>query len=124
MMMDFSLIPALRTVVVAAAGLLLASAPAAAFGAPRGAGGLPPGAEGVERDISEQEHALRRRESGQLRPFDELLTRAQSVGRGEYLGVEPDLASSTYRFKFLRPGANVIWVDVDGRTGRVLSARP
>lgn len=75
------------------------------------------------REVSEQEHALRRRESGDLRPFGELLTRAQSVGRGEYLGVEPDLSNSTYRFKFMRPGANVIWVDVDGRTGRVLSAR-
>ncbi|MFA7441054.1 MAG: hypothetical protein WCZ66_08790 [Sphingomonadaceae bacterium] len=75
------------------------------------------------REISEQEHALRRRESGDLRPFGELLTRAQSVARGEYLGVEPDLSTSTYRFKFMRPGANVMWVDVDGRTGRVLSAR-
>lgn len=95
---------------------LCAAMPAAAMpmGGPRG---------GFTREISEQEHALRQREAGEIRPFGELLSRAQNVGRGEYLGVEPDLASGTYRFKFLRAGANVVWVDVDGRTGKVLSAR-
>lgn len=78
---------------------------------------------GFSREVSEQAHATRRREAGELRPFHELLSRAQSVGRGEYLGVEPNLETSTYRFKFLRSGANVIWVDIDGRTGRVLSAK-
>lgn len=82
-----------------------------------------PVASPAVKEISEQQHALRRRESGDLRPFSELLSRAKTVGRGEYLGVEPDLSTSTYRFKFMGAGANVIWVDVDGRTGRVLSAR-
>lgn len=79
--------------------------------------------QGFVQEISEQRHAVRRREAGDVRPFHELLSRAQSVGRGEYLGVEPDISTNIYRFKFMRAGANVIWVDVDGRTGRVLSAR-
>lgn len=37
----------------------------------------------------------------------------------DYLGFEYDGASSAYRLKFLKDG-QVIWVDVDARTGRVL----
>ena len=55
--------------------------------------------------------------------FDELMRSAQSRGRGEYLGVEPDIGRNVYRFKFLRSGGNVVWVDVDGRTGRVIAER-
>lgn len=75
------------------------------------------------RPVSDQEHAWQRRESGQNLPFSELMRRAHAVGRGEYLGSEPDISSNLYRFKFMRPGGNVVWVDVDGRTGRVLAER-
>ncbi len=75
------------------------------------------------RDISDQEHARSQRELGQNRSFEELLHRAQTVGRGQYLGVEPDISRNIYRFKFVRPGGNVVWVDMDGRTGRELSIR-
>jgi hypothetical protein len=75
------------------------------------------------REISDQEHAKYRRDSGQNRSFDELFQRARSVGRGEYLGVEPDISSNIYRFKFMRPSGNVVWVDMDSRTGRVLAER-
>jgi hypothetical protein len=37
----------------------------------------------------------------------------------EYLGVEFDGASSAYRLKFIRDG-QVIWVDVDARTARIM----
>lgn len=75
------------------------------------------------RDISDQDHARVRRERGQLRPFEELMQKAAAVGRGQYLGVEPNISNNVYRFKFMRPGGNLIWVDVDGRTGRVLAER-
>lgn len=75
------------------------------------------------REVSDQEHAKSRRESGQNRSFEELYGRASAVGRGEYLGVEPDISRNIYRFKFMRSGGNVIWVDMDGRTGKVISAR-
>ncbi len=77
----------------------------------------------ARREISDQEHAKYQRESGQNRSFEELFGRASAVGRGEYLGVEPDISRNIYRFKFMRAGGNVVWVDMDGRTGKVLSAR-
>ncbi len=113
---------------VAAAAILLAAAPAAAQrGEPQrfrqassGAAQLgPPGRP--PREISDQEHAKNKRDRGQNKEFDELFSRARSVGRGEYLGVEPDISSNIYRFKFMRPGGKVVWVDMDGRTGRVIA---
>lgn len=75
------------------------------------------------RPASDQEHARSQREQGQNRSFEELLKRASAIGRGQYLGVEPDISRNIYRFKFMRPGGNVVWVDIDGRTGRELAVR-
>ncbi len=75
------------------------------------------------RQISDQEHAWIRRHEGQNRSFEELLEKAEDVGRGQYLGVEPDISRNIYRFKFQRSNGTVVWVDVDGRTGRQLSVR-
>lgn len=75
------------------------------------------------RGISDQEHARSQREQGQNRSFEELLRRASDIGRGQYLGVEPDISRNVYRFKFMRPGGNIVWVDIDGRTGRELAVR-
>lgn len=75
------------------------------------------------REVSDQEHARHQRESGQNRSFAELFSRASAIGRGEYLGVEPDITRNIYRFKFMRPSGNIVWVDMDGRTGRELAVR-
>lgn len=80
-------------------------------------------AQRQSREISDQEHAWNSRQSGQNRSFQELYGRAQTVGRGEYLGVEPDISRNVYRFKFMRAGGKVVWVDMDGRTGKVLAER-
>jgi hypothetical protein len=77
-----------------------------------------------QRPVSDQDHAIQRRDTGVIRPLGELHRNAQTVGRGEYLGVEPDIQRGIYRFKFLRPSGKVVWVDVDGRTGRVVAERP
>ncbi|WP_235976494.1 PepSY domain-containing protein [Sandaracinobacteroides hominis] len=119
-----------------AAAMLVLSAPVLAFspgeGAPRDsrrgyertAQAYPPGPDrNRPREVSDQEHAKDRSESGQMRPFKELYGRASAIGRGEYLGVEPDISRDIYRFKFMRSDGKVVWVDMDGRTGRVLSAR-
>ena len=37
-----------------------------------------------------------------------------------YLGFDFDSGTGIYTLKFLRNG-NVIWIDVDGRTGQVMS---
>ena len=39
------------------------------------------------------------------------------MGGADYLG--PELNGGTYRFKFMQNG-RVIWIDVDGQTGRIL----
>ena len=75
------------------------------------------------REVSDQEHAKDRRDRGHNMSFDELFHRARSVGRGEYLGVEPDISSNIYRFKFMRTTGKVVWVDMDGQTGRVIAER-
>jgi len=75
------------------------------------------------RAVADHDHARESTRAGENRGFQELMRSAQSRGRGEYLGVEPDIDRNIYRFKFLRSGGNVVWVDVDGRTGRVISER-
>jgi hypothetical protein len=75
------------------------------------------------RPVADHDHARDTARAGENRGFDELMRSAQSRGRGEYLGVEPDIGRNVYRFKFLRSGGNVVWVDVDGRTGRVIAER-
>lgn len=63
------------------------------------------------------------RRDGQSRSFEELLGRAGEVGRGQYIGVEPDISRNVYRFKFRRSNGIVVWVDMDGRTGDRLAVR-
>jgi hypothetical protein len=75
------------------------------------------------RVVSDHDHARQSTRAGENRGFEELMRSAQARGRGEYLGVEPDIDRNIYRFKFLRSGGNVVWVDVDGRTGRVVAER-
>lgn len=75
------------------------------------------------REISDQDHARSRMRSGENRSFEDLLGNARRVGRGEFIAVEPDISTNIYRFKFMRPTGNMIWVDVDGRTGRVVAER-
>lgn len=75
------------------------------------------------RVVADHDHARESTRAGENRGFEELMRSAQSRGRGEYLGVEPDIGRNIYRFKFLRSGGNVVWVDVDGRTGRVVAER-
>lgn len=99
---------------------VLLSAPSAAQ---RSAGFAGAAAPPVAREVSDQDRARSGMKSGQSRSLEELLSRARVVGRGEYLGVEPDIHTNVYRFKFLRPGGNVVWVDMDGRTGRVIAER-
>jgi hypothetical protein len=68
--------------------------------------------DGVQRGVA----------GGTYRPFDEQLAVAARVGRGAYVGVEhprPDTA----RFKFLRAGGQMVWVDVDTRTARVVGVQ-
>jgi hypothetical protein len=68
----------------------------------------------------EQDAARDLYKAGQVKSLREIEASVLPHMRGaDYLGPEFDAASSTYRLKFMRSGA-VIWVDVDGRTGKVI----
>lgn len=74
--------------------------------------------EGRRRDQDAAYDAMR---SGQIRPLREIEGLVvPRMGGASYLGPEFDSGSGTYRLKFMRAGS-VIWVDVDGRTGAIVS---
>lgn len=59
--------------------------------------------------------------SGAIMPLREIEARyVGHMGGAAYLGPEFDPASGVYRLKFMRAGM-VIWIDVDGRTGREIA---
>jgi hypothetical protein len=90
-------------VLLAAAGLALS--PASAF-AQRG---LPRGDQGG---------AYRAMQQGQVLSLPEIRARINVPG-AQFIGVEI-IGGMIYRLKYMR-GAEVIWIDVDARTGRVVA---
>jgi len=68
----------------------------------------------------EQESAWRETREGRFLPLRAIEGMILPRMRGaDYLGPELDAASGRYRLKFMR-GGDVIWIDVDARTGQVL----
>jgi hypothetical protein len=66
----------------------------------------------------DSDRAFRDREQGRSIPLPLLEQRVlPRMGGADYLG--PELNGGTYRLKFMQNG-RVIWVDVDGSTGRIL----
>jgi hypothetical protein len=73
-----------------------------------------------EHQDSGQGAASQRRVRGQNLPVREIERMVVPRMPGaQYLGFDYDPGSDIYTLKFLRNGS-VIWVDVDGRTGRIL----
>jgi hypothetical protein len=70
-----------------------------------------PAGAGVENKVRELQ------ETGAILPYEMIRARVMQQVRGDYVGVEFDAATLTYRFRFLVEG-NVINVDVDARTGQ------
>ena len=57
-------------------------------------------------------------QQGRSMPLPQLERRVMPfMGGADYLG--PELNGTIYRFKFMRDG-RVIWVDVDGQSGRII----
>lgn len=54
--------------------------------------------------------------AGEIMPLEAIQRRVVQETPGEYVGVQFDQASRTYRFRFMREG-NLINIDVDARTG-------
>ena len=72
---------------------------------------------GLQRD-REQAGAYRAMQQGRVLSLTEIRARIRVPG-GQYIGVEV-LDGMVYRLKFMR-GADVIWIDVDARTGRIVA---
>ena len=78
---------------------------------------LPADARGLQRN-RDQDTAYRAMQQGQILPL--AFIRSRIRGRGsEFIGAELDPSGAVYRLKFMR-GSEVIWIDVDARTGRPL----
>jgi hypothetical protein len=71
-------------------------------------------ARGLQRD---QNVAYQAMQQGRVLSLPEIRARIRVPG-AEYIGAEV-LAPGVYRLKFMR-GAEVIWLDVDARTGRII----
>lgn len=69
---------------------------------------------------SDQREAWEARREGRVLPVREIERRVVPSMKGaQYIGFDFDGGTAVYTLKFLREG-QVIWVDVDGRTGQVL----
>jgi hypothetical protein len=68
----------------------------------------------------EQDEAFRGRQAGRFMPLRDLEERIVPRMHGFiYLGPELDALSGRYRLKFMR-GPQVVWIDIDARTGEIL----
>ena len=71
-------------------------------------------------DGSDQAAARAGRAEGRLLPLREIERRVvPAMKDAQYIGFDFDSGTAIYTLKFLRDGS-VIWIDVDGRTGRIL----
>lgn len=77
-------------------------------------------AEAAQHRRGDQQEAFEARRDGRILPLREIEQRiVPAMKDSRYLGFVFDSASAIYTLKFLRNGV-VIWVDVDGRTGRII----
>ncbi len=75
-------------------------------------------ARGLQR-TREQDNAYRAAQQGQILPLPEIRARIRVPG-ANFIGVEFD--GRIYRLKYMR-GPDVIWIDVDAQTGRIVARR-
>lgn len=81
----------------------------------------PPADARPHRD-REQEAALRAVKEGRimsLRSIESMIVTKMRTRGFDYLGPELDASSERYRLKFMQSG-QVVWIDVDARTGQVI----
>ncbi len=77
-------------------------------------------AQAPGRPPRDEEQVYGGRRSGHLRPLPEIERMVvPHMGTARYIGPEI-IDGDHYRLKFMR-GTSVIWVDVDGRTGAIVS---
>ena len=86
------------------------------------AASAPPAADAHPRRDREQDAALRAFQEGRimsLRSIESTIVPKMRTRGFDYLGPELDASSERYRLKFMGSG-QVVWIDVDARTGQVI----
>jgi uncharacterized membrane protein YkoI len=84
-----------------------------------GLAAVAPSADARPRD-KEQATAFRETQEGRFLSLRNIESRILPKMRGaDYLGPELDTSSGRYRLKFMRAG-QVIWIDVDARSGDII----
>ncbi len=76
----------------------------------------PAAAQRLNATRGEQDAAYRATNQGEILPLAQIRARINVPG-AQFIGVEFD--GRVYRLKFMR-GSEMIWIDVDARTGRVV----
>ncbi len=78
-------------------------------------------AQAIE-DPRDQDAALAGAQAGTLMSFGDIKSRVGARVGGEFIGCDCDPGAARYRMKYMR-GNQVIEVDVDARTGNIISTR-
>jgi hypothetical protein len=81
------------------------------------ASALPADAQRLSPQRGEQDAAYRATQEGQILPLPMIRARIRVQG-AQFIGAEFD--GRIYRLKYMR-GPDVIWIDVDARTGRIVA---
>src|SRR3546814_8358843 len=80
-------------------------------------------ADSAQQRRGDQQEAFEARRNGRILPLRDIERRiVPAMKDSHYLGFVFDSESAIYTLKFLRNGV-VIWVDVDGRTDRIIGDR-
>ena len=75
------------------------------------------------RHRADQDRARDQMRAGAIRPLRDIQQQwRQDMPGYDFLGSDYDPGAGSYRLKFLRDGS-VLWIDVDGRTGREIGRR-
>jgi uncharacterized membrane protein YkoI len=70
--------------------------------------------------VRDQDEVFRATQQGRFLPLRAIENRIIPRMRGfDYLGPELEAAAGRYRLKFMR-GQQVVWIDIDARTGEVI----
>jgi len=67
----------------------------------------------------DQDAAFRATQKGHILPLNLIRSRIRIPG-AQFIGAELDEAGTMYRLKYMR-GNQVIWLDIDARTGRLIA---
>jgi len=71
-----------------------------------------------QRPTRDADRAFRDTQQGRSMPLPQIERRVMPfMGGADYLG--PEISGGSYRLKFMQNG-RVIWVDVDGQSGRII----